>query len=174
MELKYEDIQRLLSIEKNIEDNALQNNALTLSLGFPVKKEIRLLSAMGDVEFRWVINQSSKVSFKITLFVMERENTLGLLRLDYAPVTKIHLNPQKGEGFVPDFLLEYAGKEIRGSHVHYAVPGYKERLWAIPLSEVHAFPETFDGRQSSLPDIVNSFARHINISTQICYEIPVL
>ena len=175
MELKYEDIQRLLSVEKSVDANALQNDALVLSLDFPVQKEIRLFSAMGDVEFRWVINQSSKVSFKITLFVMEKENNLGLLRLDYVPVSKFHLNPSLGKDeSLPDFLLKHAGEEIRGNHVHYAIPGYKDLSWAVPLPEVPTFPETFDGQQSSLPDIVNSFARHINVSTQICYETPVL
>lgn len=174
MELKYEDIQRLLTVEKCVDANILHNNALTLSLDFPVQKEIRLFSAMGDTEFRWVINQSGRVSFKITLFVMEKDNNLGILRLDYVPHSKFHLNPLIGEEIIPDFLKEYAGKEIRGNHVHFAVPGCKELIWAIPLSRVHNFPETFDGQQCSLPDIVDSFAKHINISTQIRYETPVL
>lgn len=174
MELNYEDIQRLLATEKCVEANMLHNNALTLSLDFPVQKEIRLFSAMGDVEFRWVINQSSKVLFKISLFVMEKENNLGLLRLDYVPSSSFHTNPQIGGGPVSDTLIEYAGKEIRGSHAHFAVPGYKELIWAIPLSIIEDVPDLFDGHQNSLPGIIGSFAKRVNISTQIRYEIPVL
>lgn len=174
MELKYEDIQQLLTVEKCVDSNMLQNNALVLSLAFPVKQEIRLISAMGDIEFRWVINQSSKVSFKITLFVMEKENNLGLLRLDYVPVSTFHINPNAEEGSIPDYLKEYAGQEIRGSHVHFAVPGFKELSWAMPLSDVQDFPKAFDGQQFSISEIVSSFARRINLSTQICYETPVI
>ena len=173
MELNYEEIQQLLTVEKCVDANMLHNNALTLPLDFPVRKEIRLFSAVGDIEFRWVINQSSKVSFKITLFVMEKDNNLGLLRLDYASIFKIHRNPHTEDG-IPEYLKEYVGKEIRGSHVHFAVPGYKELIWAIPLSEVQDFPESFDGLQSSLPTIVDSFAKRINITTQICFETPVI
>ena len=93
MELKYDDIQQLIAIEKCVDESILSDGVLTLSMDFPVQKEIRLFSLIGDVEFRWVINQSSKVSFKVTLFVMERENNLGLLRVDYVPDSKIHYNP---------------------------------------------------------------------------------
>ena len=174
MELKYDDIQQLLAMEKCVETSMLCNNVLTLSLDLPLKQEIRLYSLMGDIEFRWVINQSSKVSFKITLFVMERENSLGLLRLDYVPISKIHLNPQVGEGVVPDYLIQYAGQEIKGNHIHFSIPGYKELSWAMPLSDVQEFPGTFDGNQQSLQNIVDSFARRINLSTKILYETPVL
>lgn len=174
MELKYDDIQRLLAMEKCVDTSMLCNNVLTLSLDFPVQQEIRLYSLMGDVEFRWVINQSSKVSFKITLFVMERENNLGLLRLDYVPTSKFHRNPQVGEGVVPDFLVQYAGQEIKGNHVHFSVPGYKELSWAMPISSVQEFPDLFDGNQQSLQGIVDSFAQRINLSTIIFYETPVL
>ena len=101
MELKYEDIQRLLAIEKCVDASMLQNNMFTLPLTFPVQQEIHLFSAMGDVEFRWIIDQSRKVSFKITLFVMEKENNLGLLRLDYVPISKFHKNPDSIEGNIP-------------------------------------------------------------------------
>ena len=174
MELKYDDIQQLIAIEKSVDESMLSDGVLTLSLDFPVQKEIRLFSLNGDVEFRWVINQSSKISFKVTLFVMEKENNLGLLRVDYVPASKIHYNPQVGDAIVPDFLTQYAGQEIRGNHVHFAVPGYKELIWAMPLSETQAFPKVFDGKQPSLGDIVDSFANRINLSTKIIYEIPVI
>ena len=75
---------------------------------------------------------------------------------------------------VPDFLKDYIGQEIRGSHVHFAVPGYKELSWAIPLSEVPDFPKAFDGQQGSITSIVGSFAKRINLSTHICYVTPVI
>lgn len=174
MELKYDDIQQLIAIEKCVDESILSDGVLTLSMDFPVQKEIRLFSLIGDVEFRWVINQSSKVSFKVTLFVMERENNLGLLRVDYVPDSKIHYNPQIGETVVPEYLTKYAGQEIRGNHIHFAVPGYKDLIWAMPLSDAQIFPEMFKGDQPSLCSIIDSFANKINLSTKIIYEVPVI
>lgn len=105
---------------------------------------------------------------------MDKENNLGLLRLDYCSPSKLHTNPQEATDLVPKDIAKFAGLEIWGSHVHFPVPGDKELAWAIPLVELTGFPESFDGNQSHLPSIINCFAQFINVSTSIVFESPVL
>ena len=174
MGIKELDISQLLLMEKIVDNNVLTNGEFIINLDFPVQKDIRVFSGMGDYEFRWYIRQSSKVACKITLHIMEKDNLIGLIRVDYCSDLKIHLNPASVNDSVPESFKRFAGQEIRGNHVHLSVPGYQELGWAIPITEYPIFPATFDGTQSSLSSILDSFAKHVRVSTRIIFESPVL
>lgn len=174
MELTLQDIKRFMLLEKHAGSEELVNEELVLNLSYPVKREVILFSPAGDVEFRWIITQSGKFSFKLTLHIMERENHTGLFRLDYCPDTKVHVNPVVVNDGVPSEVSCFAGADIRGNHAHFSYPGYNELAWAVPLKDLPVFPVGFDGKQSSIEQIILTFAKHVNIVTNIICELPVL
>ena len=174
MELTLQDIKRIMLLEKHAGLEELVNEELVLNLSYPIKREIKLFSPAGDIEFRWVIKQSSKLSFKLTLHIMERENNTGLFRLDYCSDAKVHVNPVVANESVPSDVSCFAGVDIRGSHAHFSFPGYNELAWAVPIKGMSAFPDMFDGKQSSIEPIILTFAKYVNVVTHIICESPVL
>lgn len=128
--------QYLLQLPKKVErEEKLQNN-IDFHQSFPFQERYTLVSPDDpDYTFLYEINQSKKNQFKLTLYAMDGDTRIGLLRIDY---TGQHENPQTLKDNVPEIFHPYVGKffEYHEHHIHIYVEGYKTTLdWALPLKD---------------------------------------
>ena len=176
VEISFSQAQALLKMEKVIVngDDDLQGFAIDLS--FPIDISVDLLSSDGEYSFRWVIYQSAKDCLKINLHFMEDDSKTGLLRIDISPWNVKHSNPIEINDDVPSPLVPYAGKEIAGSHVHYCVKGYRQLVWALPITESEMMIPSLEGHpsQEMVGEVLYAFASFINIKTKLILEPPIL
>ncbi|MDR2791774.1 MAG: hypothetical protein LBB27_03465, partial [Tannerellaceae bacterium] len=84
----------------------------------------------GEYSFLWEVFQSSKNTLHLSLHFQEEDSKIGLLRIDY---NGTHTNPTRLNEYVPERFHRYVGIELRESHVHHHVQGYRSLAWAIPL-----------------------------------------
>jgi len=143
---------------------------ITISPKFPFSERFELLSEKDDeFSFLWQIKQSSKNTLQISLHFQEDDSKIGLMRIDYSGG---HTNPQTITENVPERFHPYVGKQLMQSHIHYYVQGFPMLAWAIPLSD-----DEFEIKEicendfyATLVDVIKTFAKTINIETEIKVE----
>ena len=127
-------------------------------------------SAMPEYEFAWTSITGSINKNKLSLMVRESGSNEGLIRVEYNAFN-MHPNPSHIIDHVPDFLRPYANFKIEQNvpHIHFAVNGYKNLAWAVPLSdfsgEFFVMPKESD--EHTLENTVKAFAKNINIENKI-------
>jgi hypothetical protein len=159
--------------KKIIIDNTLQDK-VTIVQQFPLRERYELLSENdSDVSFLWSIWQSSKDTLRISLHFQEDDSKIGLLRLDYGHE---HTNPPAANENVPDYIKKHAGQRMMAAHVHYYVQGYKDLVWAVPLTEDEFVIKNIEHNRfyEALADIISMFAIRINIETNIVFNMMLL
>ncbi len=129
-----EQAQYLLQLPKKVEMNGTLQDTITFSQPFPFQERYTLIS-YDDTEFTFLyeINQSKKNQFKLTLYLMDEDTRIGLLRVDFSGQ---HENPHTIIDKVPAAFHPFVGKFFNYTehHIHYFVEGYKTTLdWAVPL-----------------------------------------
>lgn len=176
VEISFSQAQVLLKMEKVIVDGENNLRSLPVDLSFPIDYSLDLLSTDGEYSFKWDIYQSAKDSLKINLHFMEDDSKTGLLRIDYNPGNVKHPNPMEINDDVPSSLIPFAGKEITGSHVHYCVKGYRQLVWALPISEAEMMIPSLEGKspQERVGEILSTFAKYINVTTKLILELPII
>ena len=171
MNITNEQADYLLKLPKKIinkNDNLLSQ--ITINTKPPFSERFKLLSEKDDeFSFLWEIGQSTKNTLRISLHFQEDDSKIGLMRIDY---NGGHTNPQTITENVPGKFHPYVGKQIMQSHIHYYVQGYPTLAWAIPLSE-----DEFEIKEIcendfyvTLADVIKTFAKTINIETEIKVE----
>lgn len=79
-----EQAQLLLQMPKKVEQNGHLVDSLTFTQPFPFTLRFTLISPDdSDYVFLYDITQSTKNHFKLTLYLMEDESRIGLLRVDF-------------------------------------------------------------------------------------------
>ncbi len=145
-----EQAQYLLQLPKKVEMNGTLQDSITFTQPFPFQERYTLISS-DDTEFTFLyeVNQSSKNQFKLTLYLMDEDTRVGLLRVDFSGQ---HENPQNINDKVPEAFHPFAGKffNYHEHHIHYYIEGYKTTLdWALPLAD-----DTFPVKQIINPNDV--------------------
>lgn len=155
----------LLQIPKKVVKNEVFKDNISFTQPFPFTLRYSLLSSdEPDFLFLYDITQSKKNHFKLTLYLMENETKIGLIRVDY---NGQHKNPETITDTVPQMFHSYAGKffDYHEHHIHYYVEGYKTTLdWAIPLTD-DDFPIKSIASNNDVLDAFFSFNRIINLIT---------
>jgi hypothetical protein len=155
----------LLNLPKKVEGSIGIMDELTITQQFPFKHEFKLVSPDDtDFEFFYKVEQSKKNQFKMTLYLMEEEAKIGLLRIDF---NGKHQNPQTLNNNVPDFLHAYLGKwfDYNEHHIHFYVEGYKTSLdWAMPLKD-DLFPVKEITNANDIVTAFSSFNQRIKLVT---------
>lgn len=95
-----------------------------------------ILISPDDVDFVFIydITQSKKNHFKLTLYLLEGETKIGLLRVDY---NGQHINSEILTDKVPEVFHPYVGKffDYHEHHIRYYVKGCKTTSdWVLPLT----------------------------------------
>lgn len=149
-----EQAQYLLKLPKKVELNGKLEDKITLLQEFPFQERYALISPENeDFTFLYEINQSKKNQFKLTLYLLDEETRIGLLRVDFSGQ---HENPHTINDKVPAVLHPFVGKffNYNEHHIHYFVEGYKTPLdWALPLID-----DTFPVKEILNPnDIITAF-----------------
>lgn len=123
-----------------------------------------------DIKFLLEIIRSSKRSVQLSLHFQDKATCICLLRIDFNPGTQ-HTNPPLSENGtdVASELLQFAGRRIIGSHIHYHVDGYKSAAWAIPIEDADFRIKNFDGDDfvNSFNSIMEALSSKINLVTRI-------
>src|SRR5437867_1095977 len=98
----------LVKLSKRLERGGIILDNYTINQQFPFQHEFNLISP-DDPEyvFLYEVNQSAKNQFKMTLYFMENDAKIGLLRIDF---NGQHENPQNISENVPSYLTPFAGK----------------------------------------------------------------
>ena len=160
-----EQAQYLLHLPKKVELNEKLQNTIDFHQSFPFQERYTLISPDdSDFTFLYEINQSKKNQFKLTLYIMDGDTRIGLLRVDYKGQ---HENPQSLKDNVPVIFHPYVGKffNYNEHHIHLYVEGYKTTLdWALPLS-IDAFPIKEIVNNNDVIDAFQSFNHTINLQT---------
>lgn len=161
----YEEAQELIKLPKKVEINGELQNLLTFEQPIPFIKKYMLLSESNfNVSFLYDIKQSKKFLLKLTLYFMDDETKIGLVRVDY---NGQHDNPVEIKNSVPSVFHKYAGKhfDYNEHHIHYYVEGYKTTLdWAIPLIE-DSFPTKEINSNEDILMAFYNFNELINLKT---------
>lgn len=161
-----EQSQYLLQLPKKVEANGLLQDNLEFNQSFPFQERYTLLSPDdADFTFFYEINQSKKNHFKLTLYLMEDDTKVGLIRVDFSGQ---HENPQTLKDSVPQMFHSFAGKffDFADHHIHYYVEGYKTTLdWAMPL-RYDSFPVKQITKNNDILDAFYSFNGIINLKTK--------
>lgn len=159
----------LLGLPKKIASEGKLLPKITIEQKFPFSERFKLLSEKeNEYAFLWEIRQSSKDNLRITLHLQENNSKIGLTRIDYGSP---HKNPNTVNDFVPENFRKYRGKKFEHNepHIHCYVQGYKSLVWAIPLAdhdfEIKAISDK--NVNSSIFDVIKSFAKMINVKTVI-------
>ncbi|MCC6550799.1 MAG: hypothetical protein IT279_12085 [Ignavibacteriaceae bacterium] len=135
----------------------------------PIKERLYMASEQEpDFIFFLEIFQSSKNQLKLSLHCQEGETSIGLLRVDF---NHDHPNPVEINEHVPELFKPYAGKTVKGSHIHYYVEGYRPLHWAIPLSVDNSFLIKQFADEAEIIDIIPAFNQKINLQTQFTINI---
>jgi len=159
-------VRYLLELSNKVEKNGQLINELDFDRAFPFTHRYNLISPEDDeFIFLYDITQSSKNHFKLTLYLLDDETRIGLLRVDY---NGQHKNPETVSDKLPDVFYPFAGKffDYHEHHIHYYVEGYKTTLdWALPLVN-----DSFPVKKISKPDdIIEAFLKFnhiINLKTK--------
>lgn len=151
-----EQSQYLLALPKKVERDGMLQDTITFNQPFPFQERYTLISAEDtDFTFLYEITQSKKNQFKLSLYLMDEDTRIGLLRVDFSGQ---HENPHTIKENVPLAFHPFAGKffEYDSHHIHYFVEGYKTTLdWALPLTD-----DTFPVKQiKNSEDIITAFKR---------------
>ncbi|MEJ5245217.1 MAG: hypothetical protein WHV28_05845 [Bacteroidota bacterium] len=161
-----EQAQYLLGLPKKVEQNGKLADKLVFDQPFPFTFRYTLISPDDDeFVFLYDITQSSKNQFKLSLYILEDETKIGLLRVDY---NGQHKNPEIITDKVPEIFHPFAGKffDYHEHHIHYYVEGYKTTLdWALPLAN-DEFPLKNISKPSDVINIFFSFNQIINLKTE--------
>lgn len=163
--LSTEQAQYLLQLPKLVELDGQLQTILSYSQPFPFQERYTLISP-DDVDFTFLyeINQSQKNQFKLTLYLMDGDTRIGLLRVDFSGQ---HENPQTLSANVPAMFHPFVGKffHYNDHHIHYYVEGYRTTLdWALPLTD-DAFPVKQIGGNPDVLAAFHSFNKIINMQT---------
>jgi len=159
------DANYLLSLDKKVFHNDTLTDKLCLTQSFPFQHKFELIAPSdSDYTFLYDINQSAKNQFKLTLYLLDSDTRIGLLRIDF---NGQHKNPEMITDKVHKFLHAYAGVffDYNQPHIHYYVEGYKTTLdWAMPLSD-DDFPVKQITKPSDITEAFYAFNKKINLST---------
>ena len=163
-----ETIDKLLSAEKEIlyEEGHFIDN-YTINMVFPLKIRIILgVKSDENLQFELCITQSSKIQIKISLHLLNDDSKIGISRLDY---NGIHRNPATYNEKTPLELRRYVGKWINESHIHYAVDGFSDLAWAIPLKDTDFPIKSIDlmNLYTNFAEAIIAYAKYLNIKTTI-------
>jgi len=160
-----EQAEYLLRLAKKVEIDGVLQDEIRFTQPFPFQKRYTLISPEeADYTFLYEINQSSKNQFKLTLYLMDEDTRVGLLRVDFRGQ---HENPKTIKDTVPAALQPYAGKFFNydNHHIHYYVEGYKTTLdWAMPLTD-DEFPVKQITNSNDIIQAFMSFNRIIHLET---------
>jgi hypothetical protein len=134
--LTTEQVQYLLGLPKKVKVNGVLRDTIVLEQTVPLQERYMLVAEADEsYAFLYSIDQSRKNLFKLTLYLMDNEEHIGLVRIDYSGQ---HQNPEKITADVPQQFHPYAGKFFGYGepHIHYYVEGgHKSMSWALPLAE---------------------------------------
>lgn len=165
--------QYLIQLPKKVEQNGHLADAITFTQPFPFTLRYTLISPDdADYLFLYDITQSTKNHFKLTLYLMEDESRIGLLRVDF---NGQHKNPETITEKVPEIFHPFAGKffDYHEHHIHYYVEGYKTTLdWAIPLDH-DSFPVKSITKSDDIKEAFLQFNNIINLQTSFIID-PIL
>lgn len=168
-----EQAQLLLQMPKKVEQNGHLVDSLTFTQPFPFTLRFTLISPDdSDYVFLYDITQSTKNHFKLTLYLMEDESRIGLLRVDF---NGQHKNPETLTEKVPEIFHPYVGKffDYHEHHIHYFVEGYKTPLdWAVPLAS-DSFPVKSITNPNDISEAFLQFNNIINLQTSFTIN-PIL
>lgn len=161
-----EQAQNLLKLSKKVEQNGQLIDRLVFAQSSPFTLRYTLISPDDDeFVFLYDVTQSTKNHFKLTLYLLEDETKIGLLRVDY---NGQHINPETITDKVPDIFHPFAGKffDYHEHHIHYYVEGYKTTLdWALPLTN-DEFPVKSISGPNDIIQAFLSFNKIINLKTE--------
>jgi hypothetical protein len=160
-----EQAQYLLQLTKKVIQNDILQENLYFDQDFPFQHKFTLLSPE-DNEFTFIydVTQSAKNRLKLTLYLLDSDTRIGLLRVDF---NGQHTNPETITDNVPEFLRPYAGMffDYHNHHIHYYVEGYKTTLdWAVPLTDDHFSVKKIDS-QNDILQAFYEFNQIINLIT---------
>jgi len=151
-----EQATNLLKLTKKVLQNDTLQEVIAFDQSFPFSYRFILLSPDDeDFTFLYDINQSAKNQFKLTLYLLDNDTKIGLLRVDYSGQ---HKNPETITDRVPEIFRPYIGTffDYHVPHIHYYVEGYKTTMdWALPLTKDN-FPVK---NISSSKDVLEAFYR---------------
>lgn len=160
-----EQANYLIALEKKVELEGKFEEFVKLNHHFPFVYKFQLAAEKNhDYTFLYDIKQSSKNQYKFTLYFLEGDTKIGLLRVDYGG---IHKNPEIATALVPGYLLPFTGKYFNYDepHIHVYVEGYKTTMdWALPL-KTDSFPVKTISNGSDIIDAFYEFNQRINIKT---------
>ncbi|KAA6350903.1 hypothetical protein EZS27_001750 [termite gut metagenome] len=134
--LTMEQAARLVNTPKKIEVKGEILDNIQLTQRVPLQLHYRLLSnEYEDYVFLYDVKQSGKNYFKFSLYLMENDAKIGLIRIDY---NGQHQNPEAKTESLPEEFYPYIGKSYSYNepHVHYYVEEGKSMAWAIPLKDI--------------------------------------
>lgn len=163
----------LLQLPKKVEMNGILKDKIEFAeQPFPFTLKYILISPDDtDYVFMYDITQSRKNHFKLSLYLMENETKIGLIRVDY---NGQHKNPETITPQVPETFHPFAGKffDYYEHHIHYYVEGYKTTLdWALPLTNDSFTVKTISNNNDILQAFF-SFNKLIHLQT--VFNIPQL
>ncbi|MDR2581972.1 MAG: hypothetical protein LBC75_00645 [Fibromonadaceae bacterium] len=130
--MEKKEVDYLLALPKRVKLHDILEDSITFDRPVLFQQKYKLGSPMDDnYTFLYEINQSPKVNLKLTLYLMDNETKIGLLRIDF---NGQHQNPEEVIKDLPKDLLPFAGKlfDYNEPHIHYHVDGYKQMAWAKP------------------------------------------
>ena len=158
----------LLGLSKKIEVDGRLRDKITFNQKFPFQERYTLISPEeSDFIFLYEIFQSPKNQFKLSLYLMDDDTKIGLLRVDFNG--SAHENPHNINDKVPEILKPYAGRYfVQGEpHIHYYVEGFKTTLdWALPIVD-DSFPVKSVTSHNDVLEVFYNFNRIINLITEI-------
>ena len=162
----FDEAQNLLKLPKKVESNGKLLEKMNLDQSLPFQKRFALLASdEPDFFFLYDASQSKKNNFKLSLYIMENESKIGLLRVDFSGQ---HQNPEIITDNVPAVFHPYAGKffSYDDHHIHYYVEGYRSTLdWALPLT-ADSFPIKQIKDASDIVNAFRSFNEVIHLETE--------
>ncbi|MBP9742060.1 MAG: hypothetical protein KBD37_01740 [Burkholderiales bacterium] len=163
--ISIEQYEYLLKLPKKVELKGNLEEEVSFNTEIPMKNSFKLISPEdSEFSFIYVINQSEKNHYKLSLFLMHDDEKIGLIRIDF---NGQHLNPESITENLPDKFHRYAGKFFKYDepHIHYHIDGYKNLAWAIPLEN-----DPFKIKEiNNQEDTVNAFCEFnslINLQTK--------
>lgn len=157
--------QHLLELPKKVEKDGKLYDNISFTQPFPFQERYTLISPdYTEFSFLYEINQSKKNQYKLSLYLMNEDMRLGLLRVDFSGQ---HENPHTANDKVPPVFHAFIGKffDYNEHHIHYYVEGYKTTLdWALPLIN-DSFPVKEVKNSSHIIHAFNSFNNLIHLET---------
>ena len=161
-----ETAKELLHLAKKVEQTGVLLEFLNLTQPYPFQLKYTLVAVDNfDLTFIYEINQSAKNHYKFTLYLMDEDTRIGLIRVDF---NGQHQNPETIIDKVPVEFHPFAGKffTYNEHHIHYYIEGYKTTLdWAMPLTDDNFPVKQITGNNDVLQAFY-SFNEIINLETK--------